>query len=302
MANLCNLDGAIGPEADARIPVLDRGFLFGDSVYEVCRTRGGVPFAWPEHLERLRTSAEGLLLPLDLDDRTVMQRVQKTLQAAANAESYVRIIVSRGTGTAPNIDLQYAPGPCRWVILVRPLTTLPGQPVHLALVPRLRNDRRALDPAVKSGNYLNNVLGLAEAKARGATDAVFLNHAGHVTEASTSNVFAVRAGRVHTPPLHAGILAGITRTLVLEVCRERGLEVIENDLTAEALRGADELFVSSTLRDIAPVTHLDGAPVQNGGVGPLTLALMEAFAAYCERLSATRYGPELARLLRGSEQ
>lgn len=300
MSNLCNLDGVIVAEADARIPVLDRGFLFGDSIYEVFRTRGGAPFAWPEHLERLRASAAGLWMPLDLDDREIMQRAQATLDAAGNAESYVRIIVSRGTGSAPNIDLQYATGPCRWVMLVRPLTVAPGQPAHLWLVPRLRNDRRALDPAVKSGNYLNNVMGLAEARQRGATDAVFLNQSGHVTEASTSNVFAVRGGRVHTPPLSAGILAGITRVLVLEVCRQSAIEVIENDLTAEELRGADELFLTSTLRDIAPVTHLDGKPVRGGATGEVTGRLMRAFTGYCDRLTSTRYAPELARLLGGS--
>ena len=185
MVDLCNLNGKIVKESEARIPVLDRGFLFGDSVYEVMRTMAGTPFGWIEHLERLHRSADGLALPLDLDDRALMARVMATVAAANHETSYVRIIVTRGTGTAPNIDLAYAPGPATCVILVRAVTPQTGRQANLAIVPRLRTDRRALDPAIKSGNYLNNVLGLREAREQGATDCLFLNQEGKVTEAST---------------------------------------------------------------------------------------------------------------------
>lgn len=297
MANLCNLDGSILPEADARIPVLDRGFLFGDSIYEVIRTVGGVPFAWPEHLARLRTSAAGIGLQLDLDDRAIMQRATATMAQAANPESYVRIIVTRGTGTAPNIDLAWAPGPPRWAILVRPLPAPSGKPIHLAVIDRRRNDPRALDPAVKSGNYLNNVLGLAEARALGATDCVFLNSRDMVSEASTANLFAVRGGAVQTPPLSAGILAGVTRSLLLHYCRQQGIACAEQDLTVADLRHADELFLSSTLRDVAAVSMLDGAAIGDGQPGPITRRLIEGFGAEVRRLSRERYQPELLRLL-----
>ncbi|HLQ38233.1 MAG TPA: aminotransferase class IV [Planctomycetota bacterium] len=299
MANLCNLDGVTLPEEQARIPVLDRGFLFGDSIYEVLRTHAGVPFAWPEHLLRLRSSASGLGLVLDLDDRALMARVQATLAAADNEESYVRIIVTRGTGSAPNIDFAHAPGPPRWVILVRALTASPGQPVRLAIIDRLRTDRRALDPALKSGNYLNNVMGLAEAKAAGATDCLMVNGNGQVTEASTSNLFAFRGDRLLTPPLHAGILAGITRGLLLGLCRQQRIDVQETDLTAADVRAADELFLSSTLRDVAPVTHLDGRPFHAGEPGPRTVQLLADFTAFARTASRGRYAPELARLLAG---
>jgi len=282
MPNLCNVNGTITPETEARIPVLDRGFLFGDSVYEVIATRRGVPFAAIEHLERLRASADGLGLPLDLDDEAVLTRVKTTLAAAGNTESYIRIIVTRGTGTAPNIDLAYAPGPATWIVLVRDLRVDPGTPATLALVPRLRNDRRALDPGIKSGNYLNNVLGLAEAKARGASECLFLNTAGYATEASTSNFFAVRGGTLFTPPLTAGLLRGITRALLLDCCAQEDIEVVEQDLTEAEVRNADELFLSGTTKDIAPVTHLDGNPVGDGRTGPVTHRLMEAFGRYCD--------------------
>jgi branched-chain amino acid aminotransferase len=296
MTNLCNVDGVLSAEADARIPVLDRGFLFGDSIYEVVRTRHGIVFGWREHFDRLRASAAGLGFALDLDDRGILQRIDTTLRAANNTDSYVRIIVTRGTGTAPNIDLAYAGGPLRWVVMVRALPTMTPT-ARLQIIDRLRNDRRALDPAVKSGNYLNNVLGLAEAKASGATDCLFLDAKGNATEASTSNVFVVRSGTLITPPLRVGILAGITRQLLLDFCRARGDDVVEADLSAAEVRSADEVFLSSTLRDVAPVTHIDSQPIHGGTPGPFASRLLTEFADYCDRRAKGHDGPEMARLL-----
>ncbi len=298
MANLCNLDGTIVAEGEARIPVLDRGFLFGDSVYEVLRTRRGHLFAWREHLDRLAASAAALAMPLDLDHRAILQRVAATMRAAGNADSYVRIIVTRGTGSAPSIDLASAVGPRRWVVLVRPLPPMPP-PARLIVVDRLRNDRRALDPATKSGNYLNNVLGLAEAQRDGGTDCVFLNAHGHVTEASTSNLFVLRAGRAATPPLQSGILAGITRAQVIAFLRARGIEVDEVDLTLDDLRHADELFLTSTLRDLAPVTHFDGRSLRDRPSPGKASAgeLAAAFTVHADRQAAEYDGPAAARLV-----
>lgn len=300
MANLCNVDGVVTPEADARIPVLDRGFLFGDSIYEVVRTVGDVPFAWGEHWLRLRASADAIALPLDLDERKVARRVAATIAAAGPGDHYVRVIVSRGTGSAPNIDLAYAPGPARWVVMVRALGSLVGSPARVALVDRLRNDRRALDPATKSGNYLNNVLGLAEAKAMGATDCLMCNAAGHVTEASTSNVFARIGGVWCTPPLDAGILAGITRSLLLAWLPTAGERVAERPLTAAELRDAEELFLSSTLRDVSPVTHLDGRALHGGGPGPHTARLQPLFSAHLRERLQSHDEPHWRRLTAGA--
>jgi len=296
MANLCNVDGSTTPEADARIPVLDRGFLFGDSIYEVVKTDGDVPLLWPEHWARLETSADAIGLALDLDEATVARRVADTLRAAGNPRSYVRVVVSRGTGTAPNIDLAFAPGPPCWVVMVRELTTAPGQPVRLAIVERLRNDRRALDPATKSGNYLNNVLALAEAKAAGATDCLMLNRDGEVTEASTSNVFARIDGTWCTPALGSGILAGITRGQVLGFLRARGERCAERALALADLQRAEELFLCSTLRDIAPVTRLDGRALHGGDAGPATAALMPAFATHLAQRLRQRDEPNWRQL------
>ncbi len=312
MVNLANFNGQIAPESETRIPVLDRGFLFGDSVYEVMRTVQGTPFGWIEHLDRLRRSAEGLALSLDIDNRTLMARVMATVKEAAHQDSYIRIIVTRGTGTAPQIDLAYAPGPSTWVILVRELGASPGQQAHLAIVPRLRLNRRALDPAIKSGNYLNNVLGLREARERGATECLFLNEKGLVTEASTSNVYLVKDKRVLTPRLQAGLLAGITRSLLLQLCAEAGIPHLEQDLTEADVRGADELFLSSSVRDIMPVTTIDGEPVgtgpargpaggpTRGEVGPMCTRLMALYQEFCQRRLRELYRPELERLLNGA--
>lgn len=297
MANLCNIDGVLVAEADARIPVLDRGFLFGDSIYEVLRTEGEVPFAWPEHHARLLASAASLRLRLDLTEAQLAKRVAATMAAAGNGDSYVRIIATRGTGAAPNIALEQATGSPRWVILVRPLARATGKPTRLAIVDRLRNDRRALDPATKSGNYLNNVLGLAEAHDAGATDCLMANANGHVAEASTANVFALFGRTWCTPPLAAGILAGITRNLLLDHLTRSGERVEERDIATAEIRRADELFLCSTLRDISPVTHLDGNERNGGAAGPATSRLMASFAAYCDQLCAERYAPHWRRLL-----
>lgn len=296
MANLCNVDGSIVPEAEARIPVLDRGFLFGDSVYEVVRTYGGEPFGWPEHWRRLQLSAAALRLRLDLDEATVARRVAATLAAAGPGDHYVRIVVTRGTGEAPNIDLAYATGAPCWLVMVRPLSPMSGKPARLAIIGRLRNDRRALDPATKSGNYLNSVLGLAEAKDLGATDCVMLNQSGHVTEASTSNLFALIDGAWCTPPLDSGILAGITRALLLDFLARHGEAVTERNITAGELRRAQEIFLSSTLRDLGPVTHLDGRALHGGGPGPRTSALMERFTEHVQQRQRDHYAPAWRRL------
>lgn len=302
MANLCNIDGLLSSEADARIPVLDRGFLFGDSIYEVVRTHDGVPLFWSEHWQRLQASAASIAMELDLSEATMARRVAETLIAAAHGDSYVRIIVTRGTGDAPNIDLAYANSAPRWIVMVRPLALATGNPVHLALVDRLRNDRRALDPASKSGNYLNNVLGLAEAKALGATDCVMLNTDGSVTEASTSNVFARVDGVWCTPPLSAGILAGITRSSLLKFLPLASEQVEERALSKEDLLTADELFLSSTLRDIGPVTQLNGRVLHpdadgNPAPGPSTTRLLPAFGEYLTRWRLERDAPHWRSLL-----
>jgi branched-chain amino acid aminotransferase len=279
-----SLDGRLcGPE-EALVPVLDRGFLYGDSVYEVARTYGGRPFALGLHLDRLERSAARILLRLPERGR-IEAEVARTLLAAGNEESYVRILVTRGVG-----QFGLAPEPAgepRLIVLVRPLDVLPEalyeEGIHLAVVRTRRSHPRTLDPKAKTGNYLNSVVALGEARAARADDAVFLDLAGFITECSSSNIFFAKGPVVVTPPLSQALLDGITRGLVLELSREAGCFVREEPHGPGALKDADEVFVTSTLREVLPVTRLsmledsDPAPIPvgDGKPGPLARRLRQ---------------------------
>lgn len=308
--DLCNLDGRILPVQAASVPVLDRGFLFGDSVYEAFRTRDGVPFAWQRHLRRLRASAAGIGMSIDVGDDELIGRLMATLAAAAHrrrsetrsgtrpettpdVEQGVRMIVTRGDQRgALGLDPSSATGPCRVILLVHPFDpSRRGALARLALVRRAgaaESERR--DPAVKSGNYLSNLLGHAAARSAGATDCVF--HGGphdEVTEAATANIYVVRDGVVTTPALSAGLLAGITRELLLEAATAAGRPILEGPVTADQLRHADEAFLTATSRDLAPVSHVDDRALSGGAPGPVTRGLQEVWAeAVAAQMAADR--------------
>ncbi|MBD2102583.1 aminotransferase class IV [Leptolyngbya sp. FACHB-261] len=274
MGLLVNQDGVISPTAT--VSVLDRGFLYGDSVYEVVRTLAGKPFGLQEHLDRLRQSAAYLYLDVPWSDDHIGTEVARTLEQAANPESYVRIVVTRGAeeeiSLLPGAKLQPS-----LIIVVRPISpeaVLPAQGIHLRLVPRQRVDRLALNPAAKTGNYLNNILALLEAQQSGADDALLLNTRGELTEATTSNLWLVSQGVVRTPTVEAGILHGITRHFLLQVLREQGIPHEETELRPEDLWTAEEAFLSSSVRLLMPVAQIDDYPLPKCP-GPLTRTLWE---------------------------
>lgn len=261
MGLLVNLNGTIAPTGE--VSVLDRGFLYGDSVYEVIRTFQRQHFGLQEHLQRLRASAAYLYMTVPWSDQYVRSQVERTLEQAEGDEFYVRIVVSRGTETRislqPSQDLQPS-----LVIIVSPISadlTLPEQGHHLKIIPRPRNDQRALAPAAKTGNYLNNILALLEAQQLGADDALMLNAQGQVTEATTSNVWIVKNGTVYTPALESGILAGITRNFMLQILREQQIPHQELLLTPEDLWSAEEALLSSSVRLLMPVRQIDDYPL-----------------------------------------
>src|SRR5262249_41244614 len=217
------IDGEMHDEKTAVIPIFDRGFLYGDSVYEVTRTVGGRPLDLDLHLDRLDRSSVQIGIPI-LPRAELHRAIQKTLDAAANPDSYLRVIVTRGAGEI-NLDPAAADRP-RLIVLVKELK-LPSDEdyrrgVDVALVGVVRNARRAVDPAVKSGNYLNNILAVAEAKRNGAYEAFMLNAAGRLVEGSTCNVFVVKRGVVRTPAVEDGLLDGITRRRILELAAGAG--------------------------------------------------------------------------------
>jgi branched-chain amino acid aminotransferase len=279
MSMLITVNGEVRSPEEATVSVFDRGFLYGDSVYEVVRTYGGRPFAVLPHLARLRASARQIHLEIPVPDEVLVDEIERSLEAAGNEESYARLIVTRGAG-----PIELHPGrstePAR-ILIVQPLDEITEDAwrrgLHIAIVHRRRNDPSALDPAAKTGNYLNNVLAIVEARKRGADDAVLLNREGHITEGTTANVFVVKDGRVRTPPMASGILGGITRRTVLDLIEKEGVEA---RLYPEDLRDADEAFFTSTTRGVLPVTIVDGEPVGTGAPGPATRALHERFEAH----------------------
>ncbi len=284
-----NIDGRILSESRARVPVLDRGFLYGDSVYEVLRTYGGRLFAETSHLRRLERSAAGLAL--DLPPRARLRReIRRTMAAAAEAESYVRVIVTRGVGPI-TLDPTSARKPCT-VIVAKAFEPFPdaayrrGLRVHIPGI--RRNAREALDPSIKSGNYLNSVLALGAARRAGCDDALLLDGRGRITEATSANVFVVLRGTLCTPPLDAGILEGVTRGLLLRLAAADGMRCAERHLRPADLRRADEVLLTSTLREVMPVVRVDRAVVGDGRPGPVARRLRELLQAYAARVRPRR--------------
>ena len=285
MTTRININGLI--EEDAVVSVLDHGFLFGDSIYEVVSTRDNRPCFLDDHLQRLRRSAEGIALTLPHDDEWFCQQVAFTLKSAGNTESYIRIIVTRGIGEI-DIDPSTCHSPCV-LIFVTSARIYPREwyenGIHLAVVNTKRNLKDALNPGIKTGNYLNNVLAKIESGRLGAQDALMLNSWGQLTESTTSNFFFVREGRILTPALDCGILAGITRNTVIRLAEENGFLVEEGEWPVEALEKADEMFLTGTVKQIMPVTRLDGKIIGDGKPGSITRKLIHLYENLLKGLS-----------------
>jgi branched-chain amino acid aminotransferase len=282
MGFFASVDGRVVPAEEAFVSVLDNGFAFGDSVYEVLRTYAGRPFEPGRHFRRLRASASRLGFDVPLSDTDLLARAEALLARAGNPESYIRIIVSRGRGDCSyNFDAVVGP---TVVLVAKPMPSYPErhytEGIRVAAVSVRRNHPRALDPAIKSSNLLNNILAVREAQARGAEEPLLLNLEGFLAEGASANVFLARRGTLFTPPLAAGILAGITREVVLELAAGLGLPAREEPLHVDDLLAADEAFLTSTTRQIVPIREVDGTVVGAGRPGPLTRRLMEAFRAY----------------------
>lgn len=269
----------IVPARDAKIPILDHGFLFGDSVYEVVRTAKGRPFLLREHIDRMRRSASLIYFDLPWSDDEIADRVAQVRDALRYPECYFRIIATRGPGPIALLP-DGCDDPGLYVIgteLQRFPARLYTQGCSVAVVRRLRNDPRALDPRAKTGNYLNNMLGLIEARNAGAEDALFLNSEGHLTEATTANVWIVERGRVLTPPIGEGLLAGITRDWLLGTLPATKIPVSETTIDLDRLLKADEVFLSGTVKGIMPVTLIDGNAVGGAKPGPVSRRLIDLY-------------------------
>lgn len=276
------IDGVIVPRERATISVYDRGFLYGDSVFDTTRSYGGVLFKLREHIERLARSAAtmGFELPLTAGDLAaeVTRIVSEVREVNGDGGDLIaRMMVTRGEGSL-GIDPSTASNPRR-VLYVHALTLPPPSlytsGVSVICYPTFRPSDAAL--GAKVGNYLESVLAIRHAKARGAHEALILSYDGHVVEGTTTNVFAIHGKQLLTPPTSETLLPGITRALVIEVAPSVGLEVVERRMEPRDFASADEVFLTSSIRELLPVVSIDEHTVAEGKPGPLTRALHEAF-------------------------
>ena len=281
MAVRVYIDGAIHDETTATVSVFDRGFLYGDNVYEVLRTAGARPLDLERHLTRLERSAAAIALAPPSRE-VVASAIDRALTAANNEESYIRVIVSRGVGEL-GLDVMLADRP-RLIVIVRELGLPPqryyDEGVAVRLVGVQRTSPRAVDPSVKSGNYLNNILALHEARRQGAYEALMCNAAGHVAEGASSNLFVVQSGQLITPALRVGLLAGITRQRVMELAADAGLAPIEEQLSPRDVCASDEAFLTSSIRGVMPIARIDDVVLAGGCPGPVSKQLMSLYAAF----------------------
>jgi branched-chain amino acid aminotransferase len=278
-AGKVSIDGQVVDSAEARVSVFDRGFLYGDSVFEVFRTYSGVPFGQREHLERLQRSAERLMIPMPVSAETLASEVSATLEAAGEGEWYVRVLVTRGTGPL-TYDPTTATEPLR-VIIAAPVSVPPavhyerGIAVSTLYASRPTDDPRA--SGAKASNYLANLLAVHEAKQKGAQEALVLGRQGQILEGASSNLFVVKDGKVRTPEPQPGILIGITRATVLDEAIAQGIEVEEGEVRPQDLYDADEAFITSSIREVMPVVRADGQRIGSGEPGPVTKRLHEGY-------------------------
>jgi branched-chain amino acid aminotransferase len=264
---------------EARISVYDRGFLYGDSIFETVRTYNGKAFALREHLERLARSSERLFIELPLSLEAIAAEVEQGIAQAQNPESFARVMITRGSGPL-GLDPALAQHPQR-IILVEPFEPPPPEAYRDGSGAITFRTVRATDhtPAAgaKVANYLTSVLAIREARKQGATEAFIIDGRGRVLEGTTSNVFLVKERRLVTAPEESGILSGITRAYLLRAAEHLGVQVSIRDIQEEELLDADELFISSTLREVLPIVHLDGRPVGSGKPGPVTRQIHAEF-------------------------
>lgn len=276
-----SIDGVMYQAADARVSVFDRGFLYGDSAFEVMRTYARRPFRERDHLDRLERSCQRLLLPVTSGPAEWSAIVKRTIESSKLPECNVRVMITRGVGPM-GLDLSEARAPTVFCFALPLHPPAPevyenGIAVGLSHAARATDGTRAV--GAKTSNYLGSVLALHEVKRSGAQEAIIVGANGEIVEGATSNVFLVRDGELATPPIEAGILAGITRKTVLELAFELGIKVHETQLHPHDLYRADEVFITSTVREVVPVVRVDDLVVAGGKPGPIAKRLLEAYRA-----------------------
>jgi len=273
------LNGKIVPEEEAKVSVFDHGLLYGDGVFEGIRSYNSRIFKLDEHLERFYKSARAIMLKIPLSLNELEEAIIKTLRINNLKDAYIRVVATRGVGDL-GLDPVKCPSPTIFIITSKMQfypRELYEKGLRLVTVPTRRNDIESLNPALKSLNYLNNILAKIEATNSGALEALMLNRDGYVVECSGDNIFIVKNGTLLTPPSSVGTLEGITRNVVIDLAQSFKINCLESLLTRYDLYNSDEVFLTGTAAEIIPVTELDGRIIKDGKVGPFTKRLMLGF-------------------------
>jgi len=281
MQTRININGVVTAPEEARISVLDHGLLFGDSVYETLRTYNGKPFLFSRHFARLEHSAAAIHLKLPWSQSKTREEVRRTLMAG---ECRVRAIFTRGVGDL-EADIETCTAPTA-IIIVVPLIAPPERIYEQGVdvvISSVRRSERFAD--IKSGSLIHQVLARREAKAKHAYEAILLTADGRLSDGITSNIYMVRDGKLLTPGHEAGIVQGITRGVVLELAREMGLQVVEGLFEVGELADAQEMFLTSSTREVVPIARIDGKPIGDGKPGPVTLMLLRGYRTAVKQLA-----------------
>ena len=286
------IDGKYYDQKDAKISVFDHGLLYGDGIFEGIRAYNGRVFKLTEHIDRLFYSAKAILLKIPLSHGEMVRAVVETCRRNKIRDGYVRLLVTRGAGT-----LGLNPNRCKnpsIIVIADKIQLYPAElyerGMEIVTVPTTRNLHSALNPAIKSLNYLNNILAKIEANNAGCEEAIMLNAEGFVSECTGDNIVIVKAGQILTPPLSAGALYGITRGVVIELAREEGLTVAEPNLTRYDLFNADECFLTGTGAELIPIVKIDGRVIGAGKPGPISRRLVDKYHALTKVSGEPIYG------------
>lgn len=278
------LDGKFVPEEEAKVSVFDHGYLYGDGVFEGIRAYHNRVFKLKEHIDRLYESAKTIMLEIPMSKEEMAEVVIETCRRNQIRDGYIRLVVSRGKGDL-GLDPRKCPRPTVMCIAAT-ITLYPREfyekGLEVKTVPTPRNLSEACNPRVKSLNYLNNIYAKIEANLAGVLEALMLNAQGYVCEATGDNVFIIKDGELITPPIHLGILKGITRDAVMELARKRGIIVKEEVFTRHDVFNADEVFLTGTAAELIPVIKVDGRVIGDGKPGPMFQQLLQDFRALTE--------------------
>ena len=273
------VDGKFVDEKKAVVSVFDHGLLYGDGVFEGIRAYNGRVFKLSEHVDRLFYSAKAILLKIPMSHRAICATVREACKRNKIRDGYIRLVVTRGAGTL-GLDPNRCSKP-QVIIIADKIQLYPEtfykKGLEIVTVPTTRNHTNAVNPAIKSLNYLNNILAKIEAINAGCVEAIMLNSQGFVAECTGDNVFMLKGGQLLTPPLAAGALYGITRGVAIELAKSLGVEVAEPNLTRYDLYNADEVFITGTAAEVVPVVKIDGRQIGSGKPGKLTKNLIKAY-------------------------